>query len=276
MAAPPDSEELQRLLAAMRRGTAPELQSAFEEALRNQERIMRGLGAPVSRTQLETARAVAQHADTHFEGIRSALSVTHPVPFFGEEQDLLYKHLFEDLTSALDYIAIDLVERWGTPEPNRGALRRVSFPYRSPGQSDAEFDGTVDRLLPGVRSTRPDLVTRLGDIAAQEYLSKPWLWVMSEIVNQLKHRGFPRRSPGLMYGRAGIRTVGNSNVAVQPTSLFDSVPDPAGGVGPFNLSDFAEQTIAFVKGIVAEFSESTEDRSPRGTSVVGPTRRDAV
>jgi hypothetical protein len=110
---------------------------ALEEAYRNHERIQRGFPARISRSQLDAARLVVDHATSHFAPIRAALADVHSSAIFESEQDLLYKHLFEDLTSALDYVAFDVVERWGTPGLSDRELRRVSFPHGSPDQGDA-------------------------------------------------------------------------------------------------------------------------------------------
>jgi hypothetical protein len=257
-----DSDELRRTLEWMRRSLPPELHPAFEEAYRNQEQIQRRFSVRAPRTPLEMAMAVAHHAAVHYEPIKGALADVTSDVIFSDEQDLLYKHLFEDLTSALDYVAFDLVDRWGTPELGDARLRQVSFPYRKAGQTDESFASNLDRVLPGVRQSRPEVAERIGGIAAEQYLGKPWLWTMAETVNRLKHRGFPLRKPGLAYSREGMRIVGNSAVAVQPTSLWDAVPDPTGGSSPFNLNEFAEQSIAFVTAVVEEFASRAASSAP--------------
>jgi hypothetical protein len=254
MPEPEDSPEFLQAMEAMRRSTPPELHAVFEEAYRNQERIQRRFLARRARSQLEVARIVANHATTHYDPIRRALADVNSDVIFSDEQDLLYKHLFEDLTSALDYVAFELVELLGTPDLGESGFRLVSFPYRKPGQSDESFVSIFDRLLPGLRQSSPGLAARIGTLASEQYLEKPWLWIMAETVNRLKHRGFPSRRPGIAYSREGMRIVGNSMVAVQPTNLWDSVPDPSGGPLPFNLNEFAEQSIAFVLSMIEEFT----------------------
>lgn len=246
-------EDLRRALEAMRQRTPSEMHAVLEESFSNLAEIQPRWRPQPPKSRLEMSKILTQHAGVHFTSIREGLQSSSEGQAPTDEPDVLYKHLFEDLESALDYLALELVERFGTTPTDEAGRRLVMFPVRSPDESDDVFNQKMDRTLPGVRQAHPDLSAWIGLVAGQPYLEKPWLWRISKTVNVLKHRGFPTRRTGVSYDRNRMRRVGNTWVAVQPAGFWDAVEDLGENSPVFNLSEFALASIEFVKGVIRDF-----------------------
>lgn len=251
-------EDLRKALEGMKEGVSKEVHAALEESFRNVAKIESANRTRPTKSHVEMARLLVRHAYGHLDAIRRELSNISSEFTFTDEPDILYTHLFEDLESALDYMAFELVDRCGIPPEDEAGLRQVTFPYRNPEESSDDFLSKVDRNLPGVRSLHPEIIGRIATIVDRPYLERPWLWRVARIVNQLKHRGFPSRKIGVTYTKSRMRKVGNTWVAVRPDSLWDAVPDSSGMDPVFNLSEFAAASIEFVSAIVEEVASAAD------------------
>jgi hypothetical protein len=94
------------------------------------------------------------------------------------------KNFMENLRSALDYCAAGLFDKYGNAEkPNP----KVYFPYAEGGESRQTFrEKTVQRCIPGLLASRPDIVKRLEDY---QYFGNTgnWLALLAKLTNENKH-----------------------------------------------------------------------------------------
>ena len=87
------------------------------------------------------------------------------------------KSVLEQQRSALDYLAVEVTARHGTP---KGLL------YYPLAQDDANFSAEVDNKMPGVRAARPDI----ADVIKSWQPYKPaveWLRQLNSLAREQKH-----------------------------------------------------------------------------------------
>lgn len=87
------------------------------------------------------------------------------------------KSVLEQQRSTLDYAAVDITERFGEP---RGL---VYYPFAS---NDPNFDAEIDKKMPGVRSTRPDIVAVVRQHQPYQQ-SQQWLGELNQLTRARKH-----------------------------------------------------------------------------------------
>ncbi|MBN1342883.1 MAG: hypothetical protein JXQ73_09405 [Phycisphaerae bacterium] len=97
------------------------------------------------------------------------------------------KNITENLRSALDFVAHGLVEKYGRSTRDR---RDIYFPYARPDQTQAEFQrsGRIEKCIPGISSSRPDIVATLESYQHYARPDNRWLPLFMELNNENKHQ----------------------------------------------------------------------------------------
>lgn len=90
------------------------------------------------------------------------------------------KHLLEDLRSTLDYIAIDIYNKY-----NKRPARKIYFPYVENGKTEEEFDKYFNKNLPNVKKDNIRIYKTIKDI--QSFNGKLWLSELMILTNSIKH-----------------------------------------------------------------------------------------
>lgn len=93
------------------------------------------------------------------------------------------KNLMENLRSALDYCAVALFSAYGRPQSR---TPKIYFPYARHDSDKRTFRKTVERSIPGLLASRPDIVDRLETY--QHFGNTgDWLSTLAELTNENKH-----------------------------------------------------------------------------------------
>lgn len=97
------------------------------------------------------------------------------------------KNFMENLRSALDYTARGIFIKYGNcsnPAPN------IYFPYARKTLNKAEFRNIriVEKAIPGITSSRPDIVTKIESYQHFESPRNNWLPIFMELNNENKHQ----------------------------------------------------------------------------------------
>lgn len=97
------------------------------------------------------------------------------------------KNLLENLRSALDYCAHGLFDAFGS---SAILNPRIYFPYAKMSETQAQFRSAnrIEKCIPGITSSRPDIVAR---IEAYQHYSDPsnrWLPLFMAMINENKHK----------------------------------------------------------------------------------------
>ena len=87
----------------------------------------------------------------------------------------LIKNVLENERSALEYLALAIVDAHGT------TIGNVYYPL-SP--SAARFEGSIDSRMPGVRAGRPDIA---AEVSKHQPYSHIWLADLRDLTNENKH-----------------------------------------------------------------------------------------
>jgi len=134
----------------------------------------------------EDAAALVEHARGELPKIKKAYDESLEAQEVKSYLLVEIKNFLENLRSALDFSARGLFERFGQSpksDPN------IYFPYARLGQSRPDFEKSkrIDTCIPGLTSSRPDIVSILMEI--QHFGTKGYRWLpeFMELNNQNKH-----------------------------------------------------------------------------------------
>jgi len=97
------------------------------------------------------------------------------------------KNIMENLRSALDYTARGIFEKYGN---SSNPTPRIYFPYAWNGLSRADFRSKriVENCIPGINSSRPDIVAKIESYQQFDSPRNNWLPLFMEINNENKHQ----------------------------------------------------------------------------------------
>jgi len=144
------------------------------------------------------------------------------------------KNLMENLRSALDFTAHGLFNKYGNSKKSNV---NIYFPYATEGQSSADFQkqNRIERCIPGLSSSRPDIVAK---IESYQHFSDPnnrWLPQFMDLNNE----NLKLRSGGtsISVGQGASITVGSGarirvgGMVIPGGQKFD-VNNPPATIGP--------------------------------------------
>jgi len=93
------------------------------------------------------------------------------------------KNILENLRSALDYMAYQLYDQFGTQRP--GA--KVYFPISRKGGNRSDFKSLVEKNIPGLSGSRPDIVSALENFQCFSSADADWLPNFATLAIENKH-----------------------------------------------------------------------------------------
>lgn len=125
-----------------------------------------------------------------------------------EEIKIDIKNIFENLRSALDYLAHDISEQLATSHP-----KILYFPIR---QSVAEFSATMTKDYPGVEGNNAEIYSILEQ--AQPY-NNPWLGKFNKLNNNNKHQKLVEQTR-MESKRVSVTSPGGGGVSWGPGVTF--------------------------------------------------------
>ena len=134
-------------------------------------------------SQFDDARTLVEHSAAKIETLRTLhkeclLNKSVTAEFLVE-----VKNFMENLRSVLDYCARGLFAKYG--QSNK-AHPKVYFPYAIPPNDKLRFrNEIVERSIPGLLETRPDIVDTLETY--QYFGNSNWLYLFMRISNENKH-----------------------------------------------------------------------------------------
>jgi hypothetical protein len=139
------------------------------------------LGLPAEETTMAVPADIAALLDDAAEQIKIAAllhdkALTNPTargPFKSR-----IKNILENQRSALDYLAVAITERYGTP--GKG------FIYYPLAASPQEFPQTMDSKMPGVAVNRPDIATKIEAYQPYQPMMQ-WLRTLNQLTREQKH-----------------------------------------------------------------------------------------
>jgi hypothetical protein len=99
------------------------------------------------------------------------------------ELQVAIKGVLDSLRSALDYVAYELHNRFGTPRQQA----KVYFPIAAKGARREDFPSLVGKNIPGLADMRPDLVPVLESFQAFTSDENQWLPELASLANENKH-----------------------------------------------------------------------------------------
>ena len=215
----------------------------------------------------ENAKALVQYSGEQLPGIeatyRKALSDKEV------KSSLLIgiKNLMENLRSALDYSAHGLFNKYGSSSK---ANPRVYFPYAFLGQTQAEFRNKkrVETCIPGLTSSRPDIVARLESYQEFANPNNRWLPVFMELNNENKHQQLTPQTHrefkqlGLSSGGASIQLGEGASISMGPGTSIQIGNMVVRGNQSFDVNNppktFGRGTVEVITWVSFHFSSNDE------------------
>lgn len=97
------------------------------------------------------------------------------------------KNFFENLRSALDFSAHGIFDQFGS---SSNAQPKIYFPYARASQSRLEFEeaGRIEKCIPGLTASRPDIVQLLLEMQHFGSRGYDWLPDFMNLTNENKHQ----------------------------------------------------------------------------------------
>ena len=143
-----------------------------------------GIGEGMS--AFDDALELVKHAEGDLAKIRKAYEASLHAKEVSGSLQVQIKNFVENLRSALDFAANGLFERYGS---SLQAKPKVYFPYATAAQSRAMFEssGRIDVCIPGIGSSRPDIVQSLVEMQHFEVNGHEWLPDFMDLTNENKH-----------------------------------------------------------------------------------------
>ena len=133
--------------------------------------------------QFEDARHLVEHCEKELVRLREMHAQCLTERLIPPAFLIDVKNLMENLRSALDYCAVALFNAYGRQQ-NRAP--KIYFPYARRDGDKRKFRETVERCIPGLLASRPDIVDRLETY--QHFGNTgDWLSTLAEITNENKH-----------------------------------------------------------------------------------------
>lgn len=175
-----------------------------------------------------------------------------------------YKNLLENLRSALDYCAHGLCEKYGT-----SSKHNIYFPYASLDTTKSQFNKRIEKNIPGLSKSRPDLVEFLENMQHFSREGAEWFPQFMHLTNKNKHvkltpsskmngvsfttEGLNIQASGITLGKTGAILTDKGNV----TSDQEIIPGKEVNTTN-NLDANAEKLTAFFIEGVATHMDALE------------------
>jgi hypothetical protein len=126
---------------------------------------------------LDDIQAILGESNVQLEQLGALHDVAFTDPSARRRLQLKVKVIVEQLRSILDYVAVDITNQYGAPKGN------ISYPL---AQDDEGFRAEIDRRMPGVAASRPDI----ADVVRTHQPYNPrhdWLRQLNVLARAHKH-----------------------------------------------------------------------------------------
>jgi hypothetical protein len=151
-----------------------------------------GDGCQSRRTEImgafEDASSLIQHAEIELPKIRKEYEASLHAKQISSTLLIEIKNFCENLRSAMDFAATGIFELHGKSPSS--ARPKIYFPYAKATQNKTDFEksGRIDTCIPGLSTSRPDIVQLVVEM--QHFGSRGYTWLPSfmELTNENKHQ----------------------------------------------------------------------------------------
>ena len=222
-------------------------------------------------SRFDDAKSLVNHAQRKFPEIKKEYEASLSKKNVEAVLLIDIKNFMENLRSALDFSAHGLFEAYGTPnKPNQ----KIYFPYAPLSQNLSEFrqNNRIEICIPGISTSRPDIVTKLESYQHFSSSENKWLPLFMELNNENKHQQLTpqerreKKQLNITSGRAGISLGQGASISLGPGTSIQmggmkipenqtiSTDNPAKIIGP------GQQTI--VTWVSFHFSSNNEPVVP--------------
>jgi len=135
----------------------------------------------------DDAKKLVKHAENQFGEIKKVYEQSIHEKSIKPELLIEIKNLMENLRSALDFAAHGLFNKYGDQTKSKS---KIYFPHATENQSKSDFQNQnrIEKCIPGLSVSRPDIVTK---IESYQYFSDPsniWLPKFMDLCNENKHQ----------------------------------------------------------------------------------------
>jgi len=135
----------------------------------------------------DDANHLVQYAREHFAHIEEAYNASLSEKEIKPKLLIEIKNFMENLRSALDFAAHGLFQNYGS---SIASNQKIYFPYASLSQSKEEFQKSrrVDACIPGLSTSRPDIVKKIESYQHFAVPNNRWLPIFMDLNNKNKHQ----------------------------------------------------------------------------------------
>ncbi len=135
----------------------------------------------------DDATELAHYAENTLPSIREAYEESLHEKAVSKSLPIKIKNFFENLRSALDFVARGVFDRHGSSER---ANPKIYFPYANADQTRPLFEqsGRIEVCIPGLTASRPDIVQLLLEMQHFGSRGYTWLPAFMELTNENKHQ----------------------------------------------------------------------------------------
>lgn len=137
-------------------------------------------------TAFDDAQELVKHARAKLPKIRAAYDDSLHAKRIAGDLLVEIKNFLENLRSALDFSARGLFDRYGTSTKSKP---NIYFPYAAASETRAIFvnDQRVEKKIPGLTASRPDIVNILAELQHFGSKTQAWLPTFMALNNENKH-----------------------------------------------------------------------------------------
>ncbi len=134
----------------------------------------------------DDAKALVEHAASELPKLQKAYDASLSEKSVKPTLLIEIKNVMENLRSALDFSAHGLFDKYGV---SSRANPNIYFPYSRLGQSQADFQRSnrIESCIPGIATSRPDIVAKLESYQSFASTNNEWLPKFMELNNENKH-----------------------------------------------------------------------------------------
>jgi len=135
----------------------------------------------------DDASHLVEYAREHFTEIEKVYNASLSEKEIKPKLLIEIKNFMENLRSALDFTAHGLFQRYGS---STASNPKIYFPYASLSQSKEEFQKSrrVDACIPGLSTSRPDIVAKIESYQHFAAPNNGWLPIFMDLNNENKHQ----------------------------------------------------------------------------------------
>jgi hypothetical protein len=176
----------------------------------------------------DDANQLVKFAKEHFTEIEETYNASLSQKEINPKLLIEIKNFMENIRSALDYAANGIYQKYGS---STDAKPKIYFPYASLNQSKEEFQKSrrIDTCIPGLTSSRADIVMKLMSYQHFESPKNKWLPIFMELNNENKHQ---QLTPQIRKEMKELRiSSGGASISMTPGASITMTPGASIRIG---------------------------------------------